>query len=137
MVAESDHFGEGGLVVARGFDAADLPDGGEGAFRFDDEADDLADAPPADETVAAYLGRRTGVAPANVELEAATIALSTGEDGADDRYADALERWLADLDPKLGDDAVDQALRHKVRQVCKRFTTRKPVVMPFVRWRHG
>ena len=59
-----------------------------------------------DETVAAYLERRTGVAPANVELEAATIALSAGEGGADDRYADALERWLAigaaDLDARVG-----------------------------------
>jgi ribonuclease J len=59
-----------------------------------------------------------------------------GEAEIEEEMELALERWLADLDPQLGDDALDQSLRHKVRQVCKRFTTRKPVVMPFVRWRH-
>jgi ATPase subunit of ABC transporter with duplicated ATPase domains len=60
----------------------------------------------ADETVAAYLGRRTGVAAADQELEAATLALSTGEAGGEDRYSDALERWLAlgaaDLESRIG-----------------------------------
>ncbi|MFC6019796.1 ABC-F family ATP-binding cassette domain-containing protein [Plantactinospora solaniradicis] len=46
------------------------------------------------ETVAAFLGRRTGVTAAQAELDAATAALAGGTAGADDRYADALERWL-------------------------------------------
>jgi ATPase subunit of ABC transporter with duplicated ATPase domains len=46
------------------------------------------------ETVEAYLARRTGVAGAQTELDAATEALSKGEPGSDDRYSDALERWL-------------------------------------------
>ncbi|MFM7618115.1 MAG: ABC-F family ATP-binding cassette domain-containing protein [Actinomycetes bacterium] len=59
-----------------------------------------------DETVLAFLGRRTGVTAADHELEAATLALSTGEAGGEDRYADALERWLAlgaaDLESRIG-----------------------------------
>ena len=47
------------------------------------------------ETVRAYLERRTGVTDAQAELDAAAEALAAGADGADDRYADALERWLA------------------------------------------
>ena len=44
MVAEAHDFGEGGAVVARGFDAADFADGDEGAFGLDDQADQLDDA---------------------------------------------------------------------------------------------
>ena len=47
------------------------------------------------ETVVAALARRTGVAAAQAELDTATEALTAGEDGADDAYGDALERWLA------------------------------------------
>ncbi|MEO3745025.1 ABC-F family ATP-binding cassette domain-containing protein [Plantactinospora sp. B5E13] len=47
------------------------------------------------ESVRDFLGRRTGVTAAQAELDAATEALTTGADGADDRYAAALERWLA------------------------------------------
>ena len=49
----------------------------------------------AGESVRAFLARRTGVAAAQRELDAATDALVTGAPGADDRYAAALERWLA------------------------------------------
>jgi ATPase subunit of ABC transporter with duplicated ATPase domains len=49
----------------------------------------------AGETVLAALARRTGVAAAQAAMDAATEALSSGEDGADDVYGDALERWLA------------------------------------------
>jgi ATPase subunit of ABC transporter with duplicated ATPase domains len=52
-------------------------------------------APRPGETVAGFLARRTGVAAAQTELDAATEALGAGAAGADDRYADALERWLA------------------------------------------
>jgi ATPase subunit of ABC transporter with duplicated ATPase domains len=48
-----------------------------------------------DESLAAYLARRTGVAAAQSRLDAATAALAAGERGADDAYAAALEEWLA------------------------------------------
>ncbi|SNS03914.1 ATPase components of ABC transporters with duplicated ATPase domains [Geodermatophilus pulveris] len=58
------------------------------------------------ETVRQALARRTGVAAAQAALDAATEALAAGTDGADDAYADALERWLAlggaDLDERAG-----------------------------------
>ncbi len=47
------------------------------------------------ETVAEHLARRTGVAAAQRQLDAATDALTTGESGADDGYSAALDRWLA------------------------------------------
>jgi len=59
------------------------------------------------ETVRQFLARRSGVARANVELDAATGALAAGEMSADDRYSDALDRWLAlgaaDFDARLGE----------------------------------
>ena len=61
----------------------------------------------AGETVRHYLARRTGVAAANTELDAASAALAAGSPGADDRYSDALERWLAlgsaDLEARTGE----------------------------------
>lgn len=57
------------------------------------------------ESVRAYLGRRTGVTDAHLALDAAGEALATGAPGADDRFSEALERWLAlgggDLDARL------------------------------------
>ena len=47
------------------------------------------------ETVAGFLNRRTGVAAAQAELDAATEDLAAEKPGADDRYADAFDRWLA------------------------------------------
>ncbi|ONH29517.1 ABC-F family ATP-binding cassette domain-containing protein [Pseudofrankia asymbiotica] len=47
------------------------------------------------ETLRAFLERRTGVAAAQAALDAATEALTAGRPGADDTYAEALERWLA------------------------------------------
>ncbi len=67
-----------------------------------------------DETGRARIGRRTGVTAAQVELDAATAALAAAEPGADDRYAAALDRWLAvgaaDLDARLGTVAADLGL---------------------------
>jgi ATPase subunit of ABC transporter with duplicated ATPase domains len=48
--------------------------------------------PRGSETVRQMLTRRTGVAAVEEELEAAAHALASGEPGADDRYADAVER---------------------------------------------
>ena len=68
----------------------------------------------AGESVGAYLARRTGVADATVEMDAATASLADGDDGAADRYSDALERWLAlggaDLDSRIGPVAADVGL---------------------------
>jgi ATPase subunit of ABC transporter with duplicated ATPase domains len=68
----------------------------------------------AGETVSDLLARRTGVADASAELDAATAALAEGEPGADDRYALALERWLAlggaDLDTRAAAVAGDLGL---------------------------
>ncbi|MFJ7157898.1 ABC-F family ATP-binding cassette domain-containing protein [Streptomyces sp. NPDC101118] len=56
------------------------------------------------ESVRAFLARRTGVAAAQTALDAATEALVEGAPGADDAYAEALDRWLglggADLDER-------------------------------------
>jgi ATPase subunit of ABC transporter with duplicated ATPase domains len=66
------------------------------------------------ETVRAFLGRRTGVTAAQAALDTATEALSTQEDGADEAYASALERWLAlggaDLDERMAEAAEDLGL---------------------------
>ncbi|MCM0675320.1 ATP-binding cassette domain-containing protein [Micromonospora phytophila] len=68
----------------------------------------------AGETVRDFLARRTGVAAAQVALDAATVALTEGAPGADDAYADALERWLAlggaDLDERAEQVAADLGL---------------------------
>ncbi|MCC6781790.1 MAG: ABC-F family ATP-binding cassette domain-containing protein [Planctomycetes bacterium] len=47
------------------------------------------------ESVAGFLARRTGVAGAEAEMNAAADALASGARGAEDRYSFALERWLA------------------------------------------
>ncbi|MCV2488736.1 ATP-binding cassette domain-containing protein [Geodermatophilus sp. YIM 151500] len=47
------------------------------------------------ETVLAALARRTGVSGAQAALDVATGQLTSGATGADEAYADALERWLA------------------------------------------
>ena len=66
------------------------------------------------ETVREFLARRTGVAGAQQELDAATEELTEGAPGADDRYALALERWLAlggaDLDERTGEVTADVGL---------------------------
>ncbi len=61
------------------------------------------------ETLTAFLGRRTGVAAAQAELEAATDDLTQERPGADDRYSSALERWL---------DLGGADLEVRVEQVC-------------------
>jgi ATPase subunit of ABC transporter with duplicated ATPase domains len=65
------------------------------------------------ETVLGALARRTGVAAAQAALDAATGALAEGEAGADDAYADALERWLAlggaDFDERVAEVVADVA----------------------------
>ena len=71
-----------------------------------------------DETVTEFVARRTGVTEATVEMDSATAALAGGEPGADDRYATALERWLAlggpDLEARLGQTLADLDLDEAV-----------------------
>ncbi|MFK4227513.1 ABC-F family ATP-binding cassette domain-containing protein [Streptomyces sp. NPDC019890] len=61
------------------------------------------------ETVRDFLARRTGVAAAQCAMDEATQALVDGAPGADDAYADSLERWLAlggaDLDERADEVA--------------------------------
>jgi len=67
-----------------------------------------------DETLRAFLERRTGVAAAQAALDDATEALTAGRPGADDAYAPALERWLAiggaDLDVRAEQVCVELGL---------------------------
>lgn len=64
------------------------------------------------ETLIEYLGRRTGVADAQRELEAAASGLAGG--AADERYAAALDRFVAlgggDLEVRAGQVAADLGL---------------------------
>jgi ATPase subunit of ABC transporter with duplicated ATPase domains len=53
------------------------------------------------ETVAAYVGRRTGATPATAAMEAAAEALGSGAPGVDDAYAAAFEHWMASGAPDL------------------------------------
>ncbi|MFD6873842.1 MULTISPECIES: ABC-F family ATP-binding cassette domain-containing protein [unclassified Streptomyces] len=66
------------------------------------------------ESVRDFLARRTGVAAAQAELDAATQGLVDGTPGADDAYADALDRWLnlggADLDERAEEVAGELGL---------------------------
>ncbi|CAM3828230.1 ABC-F family ATP-binding cassette domain-containing protein [Kibdelosporangium persicum] len=66
------------------------------------------------ETVRAFLARRTGVADAQSQMDAAAEALGSGQPGADDAYAESLERWLAlggaDLDERVKEVVADLGL---------------------------
>ncbi|MEP7113569.1 MAG: ABC-F family ATP-binding cassette domain-containing protein [Ilumatobacteraceae bacterium] len=73
-----------------------------------------------DETVLAYVERRTGVVAAHAELDAATAAMAAGSRGADDRYSTALDRWLAlgaaDLDVRVGEMWAELSLPDRLLQ---------------------
>ena len=66
----------------------------------------------ADETVTAFLARRTGVAAAQVAMDEAAAALAAGAPG--DAYSAALDRWLslggADLEERAGEVSADLGL---------------------------
>jgi ATPase subunit of ABC transporter with duplicated ATPase domains len=68
----------------------------------------------AGETLAQFLTRRTGVADATHAMDSAAEQLGADEEGADDRYSDALERWLdlggADIDERAAAVAADLGL---------------------------
>ncbi|MEV6605431.1 ABC-F family ATP-binding cassette domain-containing protein [Kutzneria sp. NPDC051319] len=66
------------------------------------------------ETVREFLGRRTGVTQAQLDLDNATEALTEGRPGSDDAYATSLDRWLAlggaDLDERVDEVIADLGL---------------------------
>lgn len=45
-----------------------------------------------------------------------------------------LTRWLQDLDARTPQAGIEGQIQVQVRRLAKRFTTRKPVVLGFVRW---
>lgn len=57
------------------------------------------------ETIAAYLGRRTGGTEATRAMESAAEALASGDPGVDDAYSRAFDHWMAcgaaDLDERI------------------------------------
>ncbi|MGW5125773.1 ABC-F family ATP-binding cassette domain-containing protein [Streptomyces sp. NPDC004069] len=75
------------------------------------------------EAVGDYLARRTGVAQAQQELDAATRLLERQFPGADDAYAEAWDRWLAlggaDLPERAADVAADLGLRLDARATAE------------------
>ncbi len=70
------------------------------------------------EAVGALIERRVGVAAADAELDAASQALAAGAARADDRYAAALERWLAlgaaDIEARRGQVFADLGLSDRL-----------------------
>ncbi|MGH9242867.1 MAG: ABC-F family ATP-binding cassette domain-containing protein [Acidimicrobiales bacterium] len=72
----------------------------------------------AGEAVCDLLARRTGVAAASADLDAAAHALAAVETAAEERYAAALDRWLAlggpDLDPRAAEALADLGLTERV-----------------------
>lgn len=72
-----------------------------------------------DETVDAFLTRRTGVAAAQAALDGAAQAIADGRRGSDDEYSDALDAWLslgaADFDARAGQVVADLSLTERVR----------------------
>jgi ATPase subunit of ABC transporter with duplicated ATPase domains len=72
----------------------------------------------ADETVRQAIARRTGVADATAEYEAAADALAAEPEAAADRWSVALERWLAlgaaDLDARIGETWAELGLAERL-----------------------
>ncbi len=66
------------------------------------------------ETVAAYVGRRTGATGATAAMEVAAEALGSDRAGVDDEYAVAFDRWMAsgaaDLDDRIAPMLADLGL---------------------------
>ncbi|MGA2210796.1 MAG: ATP-binding cassette domain-containing protein, partial [Acidimicrobiales bacterium] len=83
----------------------------------------LAQEPEAhpEETLRQFLTRRTGVSAAEAALETAADELATAAAGADDRYAAALERYLAlggpDVEARMATVLADLALPERLLEV--------------------
>jgi ATPase subunit of ABC transporter with duplicated ATPase domains len=76
----------------------------------------------AGESIRGFLGRRTGVAPAQAAMELAATALAAGGEGAEAAYGDALERWLA-----LGGADLDERADVAVGELGLRVTLETPM----------
>ncbi|MDQ1708739.1 MAG: hypothetical protein QOG49_124 [Frankiaceae bacterium] len=76
----------------------------------------------AGETLLHYLGRRTGVAPAEALMHAAADALGEGGDAAGESYSVALDHWLAlggaDLDVRAAEVCADLGLDERLLAVA-------------------
>jgi mRNA degradation ribonuclease J1/J2 len=51
--------------------------------------------------------------------------------------ATALDRWIGSLDARTPAATLEEQLRAAVRKFVRRYTTRKPVVLPFIHWLEG
>lgn len=71
-----------------------------------------------DETIAAYIGRRTGCTAATALMEQTAAELGSDSPGADDRYSVAFDRWMtsgaADLDDRIPGVLADLGLDQSV-----------------------
>src|SRR5581483_2212435 len=68
VIAEADHLGERGAIVAGGFNAADFPDGGERTLGFNDEPDKLDHAAVVANDLGALDPAQKGFHPAALDM---------------------------------------------------------------------
>ncbi|WP_405003998.1 ATP-binding cassette domain-containing protein [Kitasatospora purpeofusca] len=110
--------GAGKSTLLRLLAGLDTPEGG--SRRLSPASANIGHLPQeperrADESVRDFLARRTGVSAAQAALDEATQGLVDGAPGADDAYAESLDRWLelggADLEDRAEEVADSLGLR--------------------------
>lgn len=80
--------------------------------------------------VSLYLTRDEGLLTAKAKVRPHGVYQAQGQ--LTEELEQALDRWGASLDPATPKAALEAQLVQAVRRFCKRFTTRKPVVLPFI-----